>query len=111
MKRMGKLHLARWLLGVRREYHKFGRIDHRLSGVRRVGTAGEFIMPAALLTSKTSSQKGWLYPLLIIAAISVIIFSVLGAAAIAGWLPRAESTSRPGAVCRAQRGQSHRPSR
>jgi len=60
-----------------------------------VGTAGEFIMPAALLTSKTSSQKGWLYPLLIIAAISVIIFSVLGAAAIAGWLPRAESTTGP----------------
>jgi hypothetical protein len=52
-------------------------------------------MPAALLTSKTSSQKGWLYPLLIIAAISVIIFSVLGAAAIAGWLPRAESTTGP----------------
>jgi len=60
-----------------------------------MGTAGEFIMQAALLTSKTSSQKGWLYPLLIIAAISVIIFSVLGAAAIAGWLPRAESTTGP----------------
>jgi len=52
-------------------------------------------MQAALLTSKTSSPKGWLYPLLIIAAISVIIFSVLGAAAIAGWLPRAESTTGP----------------
>ena len=52
-------------------------------------------MQAALLTSKTASQRGWLYPLLIIAAISVIIFSVLGAAAIAGWLPRAESTTSP----------------
>ena len=52
-------------------------------------------MQAALLTSKTASQRGWLYPLLIIAALSVIIFSVLGAAAIAGWLPRAESTAGP----------------
>lgn len=93
MKRMGKIHLARWLL--LNTDTKLGRIDHRLSGARRVGTAGEFIMQAALLTSKTSSQKGWLYPLLIIAAISVIIFSVLGAAAIAGWLPRAESTTGP----------------
>lgn len=48
-------------------------------------------MQAALLTTKASNQRGLLYPLLIIAAISVIIFSVLGAAAIAGWLPRADS--------------------
>ncbi len=49
-------------------------------------------MQAALLTTKASNQRGLLYPLLVIAAISVIIFSVLGAAAIAGWLPRADST-------------------
>lgn len=48
-------------------------------------------MQAALLTTKASNPKGLLYPLLVIAAISVIIFSVLGAAAIAGWLPRAQS--------------------
>ncbi len=49
-------------------------------------------MQAALLRMKAPNQKGLLYPLLIIAAIAVIIFSALGAAAIAGWLPRAEST-------------------
>ncbi|HEV7820528.1 MAG TPA: glycine zipper 2TM domain-containing protein [Burkholderiales bacterium] len=48
-------------------------------------------MQAALLTTKASHPRGVLYPLLVIAAISVIIFSALGAAAIAGWLPRAQS--------------------
>jgi outer membrane lipoprotein SlyB len=48
-------------------------------------------MQAALLTTKASNPKGVLYPLLVIAAISVIILSILGAAAIAGWLPRAQS--------------------
>ena len=48
-------------------------------------------MQAALLRTKASNPRGLLYPLLVIAAISVIIFSVLGAAAIAGWLPRAQS--------------------
>ena len=48
-------------------------------------------MQAALLTRKASNPKGVLYPLLVIAAISVIILSILGAAAIAGWLPRALS--------------------
>jgi len=106
MKHMGKIHLARWLLRNARNT-KFGRIDHRLGGAGRVSAAGDFIMQAALLTSKTSSQKGWLYPLLIIAAISVIIFSVLGAAAIAGWLPRAESTTGP--VQYAERSADSRP--
>jgi outer membrane lipoprotein SlyB len=64
-------------------------------------------MQAALLTSKTSSPRGWLYPLLIFAAISVIILSVLGAAAIAGWLPRAESTTGP--VQYAERSADSRP--
>ena len=50
-------------------------------------------MQAALLRMKASNPKGWLYPLLVIAAIAVIIFSVLGAAAITGWLPRAQSQS------------------
>lgn len=48
-------------------------------------------MQAALLTTKASPPRGVLYPLLVIAAISVIVFSILGAAAIAGWLPRAQS--------------------
>jgi outer membrane lipoprotein SlyB len=50
-------------------------------------------MQAALLRTKASNPKGVLYPLLVIAAISVIILSVLGAAAIAGWLPRAQSSN------------------
>jgi len=48
-------------------------------------------MQAALLRPKAAHRRGLLYPLLIIAAISVIIFSAMGAAALAGWLPRAES--------------------
>jgi outer membrane lipoprotein SlyB len=48
-------------------------------------------MQAALLRPKAPNRKGLLYPLLILAAISVIIFSAMGAAALAGWLPRAES--------------------
>ena len=56
-------------------------------------------MPAALLTTKAADQRGLLYPLLVVAAISVIIFSVLGAAAIAGWFPRSESsTAKPAAL-------------
>ena len=50
-------------------------------------------MQAALLTTKAADQRGILYPLLVVAAISVIIFSVLGAAAIVGWLPRSESST------------------
>ncbi len=49
-------------------------------------------MRAVLLQPKANHQ-GWLYPLLIIAAISVIILSAIGAAALAGWLPRAESAN------------------
>jgi outer membrane lipoprotein SlyB len=50
-------------------------------------------MQAALLRMKASNRKGLLYPLLVIAAIAVIIFSALGAATVAGWLPRAQSSS------------------
>ncbi|MEO8440888.1 MAG: hypothetical protein ABI547_00220 [Betaproteobacteria bacterium] len=63
----------------------------RYAGAQELALAGENIMQAALLTTKASNPKGLLYPLLVIAAIAVIIFSVLGAAAIAGWLPRAQS--------------------
>jgi len=36
-------------------------------------------------------KNGWLYPMLVIAAISVIIFSAFGVATMTGLLPRAES--------------------
>jgi hypothetical protein len=49
-------------------------------------------MQAVLSESKRSNRKGFLFPLLVAAAISVIIFSALGAAALAGWLPRSEAT-------------------
>lgn len=58
------------------------------------GAAGEIIMQAALLQSKNPNRRGLLYPLLVVAAISVIIFSAIGAAALAGWLPRAESAGQ-----------------
>lgn len=56
--------------------------------------AGDAFMQAALLQTKSSHRRGLLYPLLIIAAMSVIIFSAVGAAALAGWLPRAEPAGK-----------------
>lgn len=52
-------------------------------------------MQAALLRSKRAGRRGVLYPLLVIVAISVIIFSALGAAALAGWLPGGEWMRAP----------------
>src|SRR3954469_8927761 len=68
----------------------------RLSGHAGYRPRGENVMQAALLTTKASQPRGVLYPLLVIAAISVIVFSILGAAAIAGWLPRAQSGGQSG---------------
>ena len=38
-------------------------------------------------------KNGWLYPMLVIAAISVIIFSALGVAKLTGLIPAAQSDS------------------
>jgi len=38
-------------------------------------------------------KNGWLYPMLVIAAISVIIFSALGVATLTGLIPAAQSDS------------------
>ena len=35
------------------------------------------------------STSGLLYPMMVIAAIAVIVFSILGIASMAGWMPRA----------------------
>src|SRR3954468_21935576 len=55
-------------------------------------------MQAALLQPKKWNRSGLLYPLLVLAALSVIIFSAIGAAALAGWLPRTDSLQRQGAA-------------
>lgn len=50
-------------------------------------------MHTRLMNMKILSRHGLLYPMLVIAAVSVIIFSALGVATMTGWLPRAESTA------------------
>ena len=77
--------MARWLLNL---FSPF-RFHQRTRALR--WPRENPIMQAALLQSKTSHRRGVLYPLLVIAAISVIIFSAIGAASLAGWLPRANS--------------------
>lgn len=42
---------------------------------------------------RTSQPYGLLYPMMVIAAIAVIVFSILGIASIAGWMPSALSAS------------------
>ena len=39
--------------------------------------------------SHTRSTSGLLYPMMVIAAIAVIAFSIVGIASITGWMPRA----------------------
>ena len=68
------------------------------------------------LSQQRSAQPyGLLYPLMLIAAIAVIVFSILGIATIAGWMPGALSAAsaaqpKPGATDRtitaASRGTS-----
>ena len=50
-------------------------------------------METSLLNRKLSNSNGLLYPMLVIAAVSVIIFSGFGVAMMTGLLPRAESMS------------------
>ena len=42
-------------------------------------------------------SRGLLYPLMVIAAIAVITFSVLGMATIMGWMPTALANAQPAA--------------
>lgn len=48
-------------------------------------------MQTKILGKKLLDRKGILYPMLVIAAVSVIIFSAFGVATMTGLLPRAES--------------------
>ena len=44
--------------------------------------------------SQMRSTPGLLYPMMIIAAIAVIVFSIVGIASMAGWMPNAMLGSR-----------------
>ena len=47
--------------------------------------------------NKRDSQSGLLYPLMVIAAIAVTVFSAVGVATMMGWMPGALSGSEPAA--------------
>ena len=55
----------------------------------------ETVMEARTWGKKMLDRNGILYPMLVIAAVSVIIFSMLGIAMMIGLLPRAESMTIP----------------
>ena len=49
-----------------------------------------------LSRERPGEGRGLLYPMMVIAAIAVIVFSILGIAAITGWMPSALSGSTAG---------------
>ena len=46
-----------------------------------------------LSRERSPQGRGLLYPLMLIAAIAVIAFSILGIASIAGWMPKAMASN------------------
>ena len=52
-------------------------------------------MEINVLSKRALGRSGLLYPMLLIAAISVIVFSAFGVATMTGLLPRAESMNEP----------------
>lgn len=46
-----------------------------------------------LIHQRSAPSYGLLYPVMLIAAIAVIVFSILGIVSIAGWMPNALSAS------------------
>lgn len=46
-----------------------------------------------LSRERSADGSGLLYPLMLIAAIAVIVFSILGIASIAGWMPKAMAST------------------
>ena len=46
-----------------------------------------------LSRERSTDGRGLLYPLMVIAAIAVIAFSILGIASIAGWMPKAMAST------------------
>lgn len=55
---------------------------------------------------RTSRRNGMLYPLMLIAAVAVILFSVVGIATMTGVMPGALSKSSPQAAAEAQKSQT-----
>ena len=61
-------------------------------------------------TTKPRKGSGILYPVMLIAAIAVILFSVIGIATMTGHLPKALSKSEPGvadSVARSSQTENH----
>jgi hypothetical protein len=54
-----------------------------------------------LSRDRSLDSRGLLYPLMVIAAIAVIAFSILGIATIMGWMPDALANAQPGAAYKA----------
>ena len=50
---------------------------------------------------RSLDSRGLLYPLMVIAAIAVIAFSILGIATIMGWMPSALANAQPSAAYKA----------
>jgi len=56
-------------------------------------------------------QRNLLYPLMLIAAITVIVFSIVGIATMLGWLPSAQSMADPASRANAGSGAESAPVR
>ena len=59
--------------------------------------------------SSADTRPGILYPLMLIAAITVIVFSVAGIATMMGWLPSVESKVEPAAKAAPAKSAAGRP--
>lgn len=59
--------------------------------------------------SGADQRPGILYPLMLIAAIAVIVFSVAGIATMMGWLPSVESKVEPAAKAASAKSAAGRP--
>ena len=54
-------------------------------------------------------RQGLLYPMMVIAAIAVIVFSIVGIAAVSGWMPSSLVGGSPAAQSRQDGGTEPRP--
>jgi outer membrane lipoprotein SlyB len=64
-----------------------------VTGGRKVNSIAEANVQSSMLNMKVLNRNGLLYPMLVIAAISVTVFSALGVATMTGLLPHAASMS------------------
>jgi outer membrane lipoprotein SlyB len=58
-----------------------------------------------------AKQRNLLYPLMLIAAVTVIVFSIVGIATMLGWLPSARSMADPASRTDARSGMESAPAR